>query len=94
MFETACGSAVRCTIEGSTLTAKDDPSTLGTFCLAEYQLCTTWEAEKQRIERGQMAGLLDRDPDRDKLNREVDEWKDKLVTQAPEVEVTRFYQDE
>jgi hypothetical protein len=90
VFETRGGSGCRCGIEGTTLTAKSDPSSLVTFCLGEYHLCTTWEAEKLRIEEGRMSGLLDYDPDRERAARQSDEWKETLVEQAPEIEITRF----
>jgi len=56
----ACGAgkAVRCRIEHSTIVAAENPSTVQGFCLGQYMLCPTWQAEKQRIEANRIAPLV------------------------------------
>lgn len=55
-----CGKGVRCRVEQNTLDAYLDPTTLETFCLGGYTECSSWRAEKARIEEQRTAPLVQR----------------------------------
>jgi hypothetical protein len=50
------GLAVRCGVERSIITERNDPSTLANFCTVDgeagYQRCSSWRLEKDRIAEG------------------------------------------
>lgn len=84
LYETPHGTGVRCAIECNTLTAGTDPSSLMVFCFDRYDLCSSWESEKRRIEEGRRADAQEAEDEaiRAKMRemRELDS----------EVEVTHF----
>lgn len=86
IYETARGSGCRCAIEQNTLTAKDDPQSLVSFCFSAYVFCATWREEKLRIEEGTVEPLaerVDKVPSREEiLGVEIE--------RPEEVEVTYF----
>lgn len=45
-----CG--VLCAIEAHVIDGHADPITVGVFCTGAYTACTTWQAEKTRLEQG------------------------------------------
>ncbi len=47
----ANGLTVRCAVERSLITEREQPSTLGAYCLSleGYPSCPTWRSEKERI---------------------------------------------
>lgn len=53
------GTAVRCKIEHSTISAYLDPSSVQGFCCGNYQSCPTWLAEKARIDAKQTGSLIE-----------------------------------
>lgn len=59
--ETPGGSGCRCRVEHASLTATSAPSSLILYCLSRdgYQTCPTWRAEKDRIESGRVARLVE-----------------------------------
>lgn len=59
IHETPEGAGCRCAVERSTITALRDPSSLMSYCLGDYASCPSWQAEKQHVERGFVAELLD-----------------------------------
>lgn len=56
------GLAVRCGVERSVITEREDPSTLAHLCTVSgqdgYQRCPSWRAEKDRIRSGRTAPLV------------------------------------
>lgn len=58
--ETPGGSGCRCRVEHESLTATSSPSSLILYCLSGdgYKACPTWRAEKDRIESGRVARLV------------------------------------
>ncbi|MET0601826.1 MAG: hypothetical protein ABW167_07540 [Baekduia sp.] len=46
-----CG--VLCAIEAHVIDGRVDPSTVGALCTDDYAACTTWQAEKTRLDAGQ-----------------------------------------
>jgi hypothetical protein len=49
------GTGVRCRIEVHTLDARLEPSAIRGYCLADYQACPSWQAEKDAIREGRDA---------------------------------------
>lgn len=45
-------AACHCAIEAQTIDGHLSPDTLTAFCAGDYTACTTWQAEKTRIEEG------------------------------------------
>lgn len=46
-----CG--ILCAIEAHVIDGRSDPSTVGALCTDDYTACTTWQAEKSRLDSGQ-----------------------------------------
>lgn len=88
VFESEQGSGCRCKIEGKTMTAHEDPSTLMVFCTNRYDLCTTWQTEKDWIEEGYRTEVADDERDTDAARKA----RESLMEQreALELEVTHF----
>jgi hypothetical protein len=59
--ETSQGSGCRCRVEHTSLTATNNPSSLIRYCLSRdgYKFCPTWRSEKDRIEAGRVAPLVE-----------------------------------
>jgi hypothetical protein len=42
-----------CAIEAHVIDGRQDPSTVGALCSGEYTACTSWQAEKSRMDAGE-----------------------------------------
>lgn len=70
------------------MTAHEDPSTLMVFCTNRYDLCTTWQTEKEWIVEGYRTEVADDERDTDAARKA----RESLMEQreALELEVTHF----
>lgn len=86
--ETEHGSGCRCWIERKTMTALEDPSTLMVFCTNRYDLCTTWQTQKEWEEEGYRSEKADDERDTvaaRKAREDLMQQREEL-----ELEVTHF----
>lgn len=71
IFESGRGSGCRCSIEGSSLLAQTEPTSLLVYCLDRYDACPTWREEKGRVASGDHVELAERQPD---VRRNAGQW--------------------
>lgn len=86
IFETAEGAGCRCVVEQNTLTALRDPQSLTAFCFGDYQMCTSWQSQKEWVAEGLRSELGD---DRRGM---IDgkRWREDMIEMNRELEVTHF----
>lgn len=63
-------SCVRCAVEQGTIDGRTDTSTVGNFCMSNYALCPSWQAEHERIAEGRKTVFDRRDLEAMKAKRE------------------------
>lgn len=81
-------SCVRCAVEQGTIDGRTDTSTVSNFCMANYALCPSWQAEHERIAAGRKTVFDRRDLAEMKATREarrerIERIKELLASNSP-----------
>lgn len=51
------GIAIHCRVEDTRLTSRQDPQSVLSFCVGDYESCPSWMAEKEAIAAGRQGAL-------------------------------------
>lgn len=86
VYESREGSGCRCPIEENTLTALRDPQSLTAFCFSQYEMCTSWQGQKEWIAEG----LRSKQTDDRRGMIDGNKWREEQFEMEREVEVTHF----